>query len=314
MPTVEIEVPLVRRFALLLLLPLAFGAIALVAPASGAASTAALPTVKGNFNQTPTISFPSSKPPTTLVSKYLHKGNGPKVKKGELLVANYVGQIWHGKVFDSSFARNQLSGFPIGVGEVIPAWDDTLVGAPIGSRLLLVVPPADGYGSSGNTGAGITGTDTIVFVVDVVNAYTMSAVGDPHATVEQSDVSGVTVTGKANVEPKVTVKKGSKQPTKVTTTLLDKGHGKKVTAGLVVLQLLQVDWTGKTVASTWALDTPYGANIGVTSSPSIFDGLVGMPLGSRVLIELPKITSDGSTEGPYALVTDVVAEPHDGAT
>ena len=58
-----------------------------------------------------------------------------------------------GKEFDSSWSRNQPAGFSIGVGEVIPGWDKALVGVKVGSRVLLVVPPADGYGSAGQSAA-----------------------------------------------------------------------------------------------------------------------------------------------------------------
>jgi peptidylprolyl isomerase len=54
---------------------------------------------------------------------------------------------------------------------VIPAWDSGLVGQTVGSQVLLVVPPDQGYGSGGNSQAGITGTDTLVFVVDILDAY-----------------------------------------------------------------------------------------------------------------------------------------------
>jgi len=36
--------------------------------------------------------------------------------------------------------------------------------------VLLVIPPAEGYGTSGNSQAGISGTDTLVFVVDILDA------------------------------------------------------------------------------------------------------------------------------------------------
>ena len=41
----------------------------------------------------------------------------------------------------------------------------------MGSRVLLVVPPADGYGKAGNPQAKIKGTDTLVFVVDLLGAF-----------------------------------------------------------------------------------------------------------------------------------------------
>ncbi len=127
-----------------------------------------LPTVKGGFGQAPTIEFPKIKPSNKLISKILIQGNGPKVTKGSLLIANYTGQIWGGKVFDSSFSRHVASSFTIGVGQVIPGWDKTLVGLKVGTRVLLVIPPKYGYGPKGQPSAGITGKDTLVFVVDII--------------------------------------------------------------------------------------------------------------------------------------------------
>jgi peptidylprolyl isomerase len=54
---------------------------------------------------------------------------------------------------------------------VITGWSSGLRGVKVGSRVMLVIPPKDGYGSSGNSQAGIKGTDTLVFVVDVLAAF-----------------------------------------------------------------------------------------------------------------------------------------------
>ena len=59
----------------------------------------------------------------------------------------------------------------IGKQQVIKGWDSTIVGSTVGSRLLLLVPLADGYGAAGQPQAGIKGTDTLVFVVDILAAY-----------------------------------------------------------------------------------------------------------------------------------------------
>jgi peptidylprolyl isomerase len=86
-------------------------------------------------------------------------------------MVQYTGVIWRTKkVFDSSWTRKQPYTTPIGVGQVIKGWDTGLVGQTVGSRVLLVVPPADGYGSAGSSAAGIKGTDTLVFVVDIIAA------------------------------------------------------------------------------------------------------------------------------------------------
>jgi peptidylprolyl isomerase len=132
----------------------------------------ALPTVTaGSPAKGPAITIPKTAAPKTLQVKTLIKGTGPAVKKGQLLVAQYTGENYRTKsVFDSSWSRSAPAGFAIGLGQVIPGWDKGLVGQTVGSRVLLVVPPADGYGSGGNSQAGIKGTDTLVFVVDIIAA------------------------------------------------------------------------------------------------------------------------------------------------
>jgi FKBP-type peptidyl-prolyl cis-trans isomerase len=120
----------------------------------------------------PPVHIPQTAPPATLQVHTLIQGTGPVVKKGNLLVAQYEGVIWRtGKVFSSTWKTGAPAGFQIGTGQVIKGWDDGLVGKRVGSRVLLVVPPADGYGKQGSSQAGIKGTDTLVFVVDILGTY-----------------------------------------------------------------------------------------------------------------------------------------------
>ena len=150
----------------------AFGKTATV-PGTQQKLDAKLPQVTpGAAGQAPTVKIPSGKAPDSLQVKNLIQGTGKAVAKGQTLVAQYDGVLWRtGKEFDSSYKHGAPAGFPIGVGQVIPAWDKALVGQKIGSRVLLVVPPKEGYGSKGSPQAGIKGTDTLVFVVDVLAAF-----------------------------------------------------------------------------------------------------------------------------------------------
>ena len=138
--------------------------------AGGSLPTVTAPAAKSTAG--PTIKIPAkTNPPTTLQVKTLIKGNGAVVKKGQDIAVQYTGVIWRtGKVFDSSWSRQTPLTTVIGEGQVIPGWDTGLVGQTVGSRVLLVIPPKDGYGSSGASQAGIKGTDTLVFVVDILAA------------------------------------------------------------------------------------------------------------------------------------------------
>jgi peptidylprolyl isomerase len=148
-----------------------------VAHGGGALPSVTEPTAAGTA---PTVTMPASsvKPPTSLQVQTLIKGTGPKVSAGDYVVAQYVGYIWRtGKVFDSSWSRKTPFGFEIGANptQVITGWDTGLEGQTVGSRVLLVIPPKDGYGSTGASTAGITGKDTLVFVVDIIDAYNPSS-------------------------------------------------------------------------------------------------------------------------------------------
>ena len=125
----------------------------------------------GAPGQAPTVKIPKGAAPSTLQVKTLVQGTGKTVAKGQTLIGQYDGVLWRtGKEFDSSYKHGAPAGFPIGAGQVIPGWDKTLVGQKVGSRVLLVVPPKEGYGSKGSPEAGIKGTDTLVFVVDILGA------------------------------------------------------------------------------------------------------------------------------------------------
>jgi peptidylprolyl isomerase len=131
-----------------------------------------LPTVTEPAGKAATIKIPATAAPKALAVKTLVQGSGTKVAAGNYVVAQYTGVIWRtGKVFDSSWSRNEPFAFNIGAGQVIKGWDNGLVGQAVGSRVMLVIPPADGYGTAGQSQAGIKGTDTLVFVIDILGAY-----------------------------------------------------------------------------------------------------------------------------------------------
>ena len=110
------------------------------------------------------------KPNGRLLGADLVVGDGAKVEKGQTITVNYFGQVYGAEApFDESFSKSPAS-FGIGTGQVIKGWDKALVGKTIGSRVLLAIPPAWGYGEKGQPGAGIKGTDTLYFVVDILAA------------------------------------------------------------------------------------------------------------------------------------------------
>ena len=132
---------------------------------------AGLPTVKEDAKGVPVVTVPKTQPSAKLVVQPLIKGKGAVVEAGQELTAAYTGLVYGtGKVFDSSYTSGNPLKRPVGVGQLVAGFDKGIVGQTVGSRVLLVLPPTEGYGKAGNPQAGIKGTDTIVFIVDILAA------------------------------------------------------------------------------------------------------------------------------------------------
>lgn len=122
----------------------------------------------GKFGESPTITIPDDcDPPKKLITKDLSAGTGEGAKAGQKLEMNYSLVTWSDKQkLDSSFDRGQTFPLTLGGGEVIPGWDQGLIGIKQGARRLLIIPPDLGYGQGGN---GIQPNETLVFVTDAVS-------------------------------------------------------------------------------------------------------------------------------------------------
>ena len=139
------------------------------AKGAAVAPVAGLPTVAFQSGKGPTITVPKKAAPTSLISQDLVEGTGATVKAGQTITVQYTGVTWaDGKVFDSSWTKGSPFSFPVGQGQVIKGWDTGLVGKKVGSRVLLVVPPAQGYGAQAQ--GTIPANSTLVFVVDMLDA------------------------------------------------------------------------------------------------------------------------------------------------
>lgn len=115
----------------------------------------------------PTVTIPDSAPPTELSIAVLKQGDGAEVAEGDNVTVHYTGVIWEtGEIFDSSWARGEPVAFP--TNGVIEGFGEALVGQKVGSQVIAVIPPAQGYGENPPEGSPITPTSTLVFVVDIL--------------------------------------------------------------------------------------------------------------------------------------------------
>ncbi|MCU1527498.1 MAG: hypothetical protein JWP75_1261 [Frondihabitans sp.] len=131
-----------------------------VAPKSG------FPAVSFASDGKPTVTIPKTKAPSTYQIETLKQGSGAKVASGASVTVQYQGTLWRtGKVFDQSWGSGPTT---FSTSQVVSGFKKAIVGQKIGSRVLVILPPADGYGTAGNDTAGIKGTDTLVFVIDIL--------------------------------------------------------------------------------------------------------------------------------------------------
>ncbi len=139
-----------------------------------------LPAVSLDDDGKPSITVPEgAAPPTDLVVAPLVRGTGQQVAAGQVITVQYVGVKWSdGSVFDSTWEAGKLpASFPIGVGSVVPGWDEGLVEQTVGSQVLLVVPPDYAYRGTDHELA----EETLVFVVDI-----LAAAGEPASVSEDA--------------------------------------------------------------------------------------------------------------------------------
>ena len=100
--------------------------------------------------------------------KILQKGDGKKAEKGKTVSVHYKGMLPNGQVFDSSYQRKQPIDFTLGVGQVIPGWDEGIGLLQVGDRARLVIPSDLAYGSRG-AGGVIPPDANLIFDVELMD-------------------------------------------------------------------------------------------------------------------------------------------------
>jgi FKBP-type peptidyl-prolyl cis-trans isomerase len=267
---------------------------------SGDANSAVM--VTGAFNKAPDVSIPNQTPTAKLVYSRPIKGSGGPLIAGDLTLANVAVYKWSGtkhSTLDSTFGSGpQLIPATLGLSGLTTA----LQGATIGSRVLAVLPPKYGYGPNGNTNLKVTGKDTLVWVIDLLQQYAPNAAA-AGSQVSHGGGSLPTVTAKTGQAPVISVPKKA-PPAKLTVTTLIQGTGPRLAAGdTVVAQYVGTNWrTGKVFSASWPSATqpggqPFVFQLGGRVITGWNDGLAGVTDGSRVMLTIPPALAYGPTGG-----------------
>ncbi|GGW57612.1 FKBP-type peptidyl-prolyl cis-trans isomerase [Streptomyces caelestis] len=240
------------------------------------------------FDEKPTVAKGGGEPSKQLAVKTLVAGSGKTIAENDFVVAHYLGQVWNtAKVFDNSYDRKARLAIQLTQGQIIDGWRYALAGKKAGSRVEMAVPPTWGYGSQGNPQAGIKGTDTLVFVVDVQDTFNAksSAKGKevPQGNADLPKV-GTNTDGKA---PSIEVPKAT-APKKLVAEYVLEGDGEEVAAAdSVLVQYKGVLWDGgKEFDSSYANKQLVSFSLQQVVK-GWAQGLTGKKVGSRVLIVIP---------------------------
>lgn len=115
----------------------------------------------------PEISVPAGEPPVNIVIEDIVVGDGAEATTGATVNVDYAGVSWStGAEFDASWNRGDVFSFGLGRGQVIPGWDQGVLGMKVGGRRQLTIPPGMAYGPQG-AGGVIGPNETLIFVVDL---------------------------------------------------------------------------------------------------------------------------------------------------
>lgn len=67
------------------------------------------------------------------------------IENGKVVSVHYVGKFTDGEVFDSSEGREPLQ-FEVGSGQLIPGFENAIIGKIVGDKVTANITPEEGYG------------------------------------------------------------------------------------------------------------------------------------------------------------------------
>jgi FKBP-type peptidyl-prolyl cis-trans isomerase len=229
----------------------------------------------------------------TTQTHVVSKGDGEKLAAGDSVKVNYVAVNGRtGKQFDNSFSSKSPLTLTLDDQSALPGFAKALTGQAVGSRVLVAIPPKDGFGQA-NAQLGIQADDTMVFLFDIVAKVPVEA-------------SGTAKKLPKNV-PAIVAKDGHPsgfKPTKATPAKVTKpsahvvieGDGPEIKKGqgITAHYVGQIYPDGEVFDSSWAKGKPASFQLDQVIK-CWKDHIPGHKVGSRVVLVCPADTAYGDS-------------------
>ncbi|UOQ89253.1 hypothetical protein MUN74_18670 [Agromyces endophyticus] len=279
------------------------------APAPGAepGNSSSTIDVTGDFGKTPKVEFPTPLTPEETECTEVIEGEGPLIQNGQPVAIDFA--MYNGATGDLLQSNGFGDQAPVPVvasdSVVFPGLAKGLTCAREGSRVAIVMPQKDGFGESPQAlQLGVNPGDSLVFVVDVHQAFPARADGAPQLTRDGFPAVVLAPDGR----PGVTVPKAA-PPKQSEVELLKSGSGEVVEDGdQVIVQFTSVDWkTNEVSASTWEDGSATGVVAGDGGQggplpPAVTKALVGKKAGSQIGVIVVPEGDDASGSAQFYVV------------
>jgi peptidylprolyl isomerase len=255
--------------------------------------------VDGGFGAVPEISFEGPLQTESTQRTVLVEGEGARAEDGDTVLIEY--SVLNGEtaaeIASTGFTGERAEEFPIDTaGAQLAGFSRLIECANVGTRVVGVIPPAEGFGEAGVPELELTGSESLVFIIDVVEilgAPLDRAEGEANPAPEGFPE----VTLAENGEPTIVIP-NQEPPAEFGLAVLIQGDGAEVAEGATVtVHYTGVNWnTGEVFDSSWARGAPASFPTGGVI-PGFRDALVGQTVGSQVIAVIPPELGYGPSGG-----------------
>ena len=261
-------------------------------PSSGGAALEQV-SIEGEFGSAPTVEWNGPMEADGLSSEVISEGDGEEVQSGDQVLAH----VWIGNGATEREAYSSYEAQPqaLTVEDPLPKmFIEGMEGHTIGSRVAVAASPAEAFGDMGNPQIGIGNKDSVLLVIDLVEMYV-----PPKPKEVSADRLPAVVEEKG--EPVSLDFSGVPEPDAdgdLLRAVLEKGDGKPITTDMTVT----ADYLGMVYGARKPFDESYSKEPVPFQLTGVVEGwtygLEGVPVGSRVLLQIPPDLGYGAQEQP----------------